>query len=775
MTNSLTIRLRPSQADILRYQGGRMAVSAVPGSGKTFTLALLTAQLIADGRLNSEQNQQILIVTYLNASVDNFRARVRSQLEAAGLPAIGFDVRTLHSLSLEIVRVAAGGNGELGGPAVLDEVQSNNLLVQAVDSWIDQNSQLWHAFLPDNSPQMRARWRQITESMARSFMRTAKNQRYRPDDILAKFRPHLDPLSAAEEPGAGQQNQEATPLVYMLAGIYQQYQYRLIRQGMLDFDDLIWQAADLVEDRPDLAGALRQRWPYVLEDEAQDSVPLQERLLQSLTGANGNWVRVGDPNQAITSTFTAAHPRFFNAFIDQKDVVSRPLPNSGRCAMLILNAANRIVHWVCDQHPVPEVRRLAFRRQDILPTPPGDAQPNPPDEEAAIHIKVYRHREDEEIPAVASLAHQYSQTRPDHTIAILVPTNNVGYKLAEQLDELEATYDNLLRGGSREREIAAALHAVLAVLADPLDKKGLSAAHAALSALGHPAAAVPDERRERLHTLLRSLVAPESLLFPNEARPLTAALPANIADEEDLGYLERFAAFMRRLFELRPLPIDDLTLALADELFAHSFSEESHFSEPDLAIAYQIANILRQWRDAQPEWRLPELAAQLADVAAGRRYLPLTTASDLGYEPQPGRISLATQHSAKGLEWDAVYLVGIDGFWIPGSLEAPFIGVQEFLGGDPTAEANAQLVQLMTGRSELYPGRSATESAHIEIICERLRLLYVGITRARRYLHLSRSRTTRSFNRDQEAEPATVLGVLYDYLQKRRRADGEKP
>jgi DNA helicase II / ATP-dependent DNA helicase PcrA len=778
MTDSPPIQLRPSQADILRYEGGRMAVSAVPGSGKTFTLALLTAQLIADGRIQPEQNQQILIVTYLNASVDNFRARVRSQLERDGLPPVGFDVRTLHSLSLEIVRAAGGG--ELDAPAVLDETLSANFLTQAVDSWIDQHSQLWHEFLPDNSPQMRARWRQITESMARSFMRTAKNQRWKPDEILARFSPHPSPPPEGEganpplPPGEGRGEgftENATPLVYMLAGIYQQYQYRLNRQQTLDFDDLIWQAADLVASRPDLAATLRQRWPYVLEDEAQDSVPLQELLLNALTGEQGNWVRVGDPNQAITSTFTAAHPRFFNAFIDRPDVVSRPLPNSGRCAKLILGAANRIVHWVCDKHPVPEARKHAFRRQDILPTPPGDAQPNPPDEEAAIRIKVYRHREDEELPAVAQLAHKYSQARPDQTIAILVPTNSVGYKLVEQLDELDANYDNLLRGGSREREIAAALHAMLAVLSDPLDRRALNAAYAALSELGHPAAAAPEERRERLTALLRSLVAPESLLFPQEARPLTAALPANIADAEDIGYLTTFADFMRRLFRLRPLPIDDLTLALADELFAHSFHSEAgdaHFYELDLAIAYQIANILRQWRDAQPDWRLPELAAQLADVASGRRHLPITTASDLGYEPQPGRISLATQHSAKGLEWDAVFLVGVDGFWVPGSLDAPFIGVHDFLGGDPTAEANAQLIQLMTGQSDLYPGRTATESAHIEIICERLRLLYVGVTRARLYLHLSRSRTTRSFNRDQEAEPATVLGVLYDYLKGRK-------
>ena len=51
-------------------------------------------------------------------------------------------------------------------------------------------------------------------------------------------------------------------------------------------------------------------------------------------------------------------------------------------------------------------------------------------------------------------------------------------------------------------------------------------------------------------------------------------------------------------------------------------------------------------------------------------------------------------------------------------------------------------------------------------ISERLRLLYVGITRAKRYLHLSRSRATRQYNKEREAEPATILGVLYEYVKR---------
>ncbi len=781
------MQLRPAQEKILAYRGGRMAVSAVPGSGKTFTLSLLAAELIRSGRVNVAAGQQVLVVTYLNSSVDNFRAQIRRRLQELNLPAQGYDVRTLHSLGLEIVRTARGSADAANELVVLDDVQSANYLQTAANNWIDDYPELWNVFLPDRSPSMAARWREITERTARVYIQTAKNERYRPANIQGRL----------NEPAT--QSENAYMLLWVLNGIYARYQAILDRQGALDFDDLIWQAADLMAGRPDLAAALRQRWPYVLEDEAQDSVPLQSDLLAELTaGPAGNWVRVGDPNQAITSSFTAAHPRFFNAFIDEPQVAFFPLPNSGRSAALIYEAANRLVHWVCDRHPVLEVRKNALRRQDILPTPPGDGQPNPPDEEAGLRIRVYAQREEEELPEIARLAHLYAEKYLERTVAILSPTNRVGYNLSELLDLREAPYDNLLRGGGREREIAAVLHGLLGLLADPLDTRQLAQAHQALFELGHPVAGLtpigdgsghpaPDASLDgegvveagwelnRFHALLRSVPRSEQLLFPDNQQSPVTALPGGTAGETDMRRLDTFLPFVRRLFALRPLPVDDLVLALADELFATSMQPgEGATAEParapmresDLSTAHRIAAVLRRWHDLHPEWRLPEMAAALAEVAAGRRTLPLISPAELGYEPQPGRITLTTQHGAKGMEWDAVFLVGIDNFWIPGDLDAPFLGSYDFLGGDPIAEATAQLRELMTGDADLFPGRTATESAHIAVICERLRLLYVGITRARRYLHISRSRFTRTFGLNREAAPATALGALYQYLKE---------
>lgn len=776
LDDSLTLRLRPAQEKILSYTSGRMAISAVPGSGKTFTLSLLAAKLIGAESLDSSSGRQVLVVTFLNSSVETFRARIRKRLLDTGLRDGGYDVRTLHSLALEITRSA--GDMPVDELGVLDDIQSRQILETSVDGWINDNTRLWEAFLPESgqeySPQMIARWRDITAGTAGAFIRSAKNDRYSPEAILSAIQRQAPAISEVEQP-----NVARSPLMAMMASIYSRYQAALSRQGGLDYDDLIWRATDLLEHRPDLVESLRARWPYVLEDEAQDSVPLQEVLLDTLTGPNGNWVRVGDPNQAITSTFTAAHPRYFSKFIDRKDVLARTLPNSGRSATLIIGAANAMLNWTIDQHPVPEVRQNAFRRQDILPTPPGDAQPNPPDHEAELRIRVYRHREDDELPSVARLAVEYSRQKPHHTIAILVPTHHTGYMIAQHLDGLNADYDNLLRGSGREREIAAALHAVLSVLANPLDAKALHAVHEGLSELKesgpyYETSADDPDVVNRFRALLRSIYKPESLLFPREDETVADIVPAGVTTEDDFVRLEQLSGFLRDTFELRSLPVDDLTLALADALFAPrpgapQGEESTH--ELDMAIAYQIASLLRQWREAQPEWRLPELVAQLQSVAAGRRALNVVR-DDSGYEPRPGRISLTTQHSGKGLEWDAVFLVGIDGMWIPGTLESPFLGVHDFLGGDPNAEATAQLAYLMRDESGIYPNRTATESAHIEVICERLRLLYVGITRARRFLQISRSRSTRRQRQDRDTEPATVMGVLYRYLQD-KQADSD--
>ena len=66
---------RPSQQQILRYNGGRLGIAAVPGAGKTHILSALAAKLIQEGRLGDDQ--EVLIVTLVNSAVDNFETRIK--------------------------------------------------------------------------------------------------------------------------------------------------------------------------------------------------------------------------------------------------------------------------------------------------------------------------------------------------------------------------------------------------------------------------------------------------------------------------------------------------------------------------------------------------------------------------------------------------------------------------------------------------------------------------------------------------------------------------
>src|SRR4051794_7177108 len=107
MSPALNPLFRPGQHDIMNYKGGKLGVSAVPGSGKTFTLSHLAARLVERVMENGiNEEQEVLIVTFANSAVNSFKSRIGEIIaEQRGLlPYIGYRVRTLHGLAHDIVR-----------------------------------------------------------------------------------------------------------------------------------------------------------------------------------------------------------------------------------------------------------------------------------------------------------------------------------------------------------------------------------------------------------------------------------------------------------------------------------------------------------------------------------------------------------------------------------------------------------------------------------------------------------------------------------------------
>ena len=707
---------RPSQREILTYRGGTLGISAVPGSGKTHTLSALAAQIISSGQLEPEQ--EVLIVTLVNSAVDNFSSRIGEFIQARGLiPQLGYRVRTLHGLAHDIVRENPPLVGLDKKFSIVDETASSTMIREAADAWVRTHSDFLSQYISPTLSDYEVRnvenkyWADQVEQLAGSFIRSAKDRRLTPDKLRLALDRQPAPLS----------------LTQMGLDIYSDYQRALTYRGAVDFDDLIRLSYDMLELSPELLERLQYRWPFILEDESQDSSKLQEDILRMLAGTNGNWVRVGDPNQAIFETFTTADPNLLRHFIKTADL-SLDLPNSGRSQPSIINLANHLIDWVMNEHINLEARD-ALSPPYIQPAPKGDPQPNPPDDPSGIKIIGKKMNPDQEVEEAVKSIEKWIPNHKDSTVAVLTSTNDHAAKVAEELKKRKIEYRDLLRSTSPTRAAAGALSYVLSYLAAPDSASKLAQTYRVWRRDWRE-----DEEHEPLVAqvagLIRSCREVESFLAPRPDSDWLAALSESEADEV-ITELNTFREVVRRWHGATVLPIDQLVLTLSQEIFSAS---------TDLALAHKLALVMRQVADENPQWRLPELTPSLHEIARNERRFIGFSSDDGGFNPNEykGVVVISTVHKAKGLEWDRVYLMSVNNYDYPSNQPNDrFISERWFVRDSLNLEAEA-LAQLKAATStseyDFYEEGSATRKARLDYVRERLRLFYVGITRARKEL-----------------------------------------
>lgn len=729
-------RLRPGQADVLAYSGGRMGVSAVPGSGKTLTLSLLAAKIVLSGWL--QPDQEVLVVTLVNSAVDNFAQRIAGMVKQAGLlPTFGYRVRTLHGLAHDIVRERPALVGLADDFQIVDERVADEILDDLALAWLQAHPDALDDYLDYSLDPKRLDWvrhnklPELVREIARSAVRYAKDLELTPD-ALAR---HLDAADAA------------LPLARLAAEVYADYQAALAYRGAVDFDDLIRLALAALDREPALLERLQRRWPYILEDEAQDSSRLQEQILRKLVGPTGNWVRVGDPNQAIYETFTTASPQFLLRFLEEEGVQRCELPTSGRSAPPIIELANRLIIWVRTSHPRPEARD-ALALPTIRPADPDDPQPNPPAEAATVRLVLSKLSPEMEVKRVADSLERWLPEHPDQTVAVLVPRNDRGAQVVDELRRCKLdVVDSLLRTTASTRQAAGALAIVLAHLAEPQSARRLAEVYRVWRRADREDVEAW-ETVEEMAKRLRSLPRVEELLWPRPYHDWLAEQPD--LDEPAREDLAQFRDLVQRWHGAALLPVDQLVLTLAQDLFT---------TPADLAVAHKLAALLRQAVDTHPDWRLPQLTDELRQIARNERRFLGFSDDDLGFDPDKykGKVVVGTVHKAKGLEWDRVYLMSVNAYDYPaGEPSDQYISERWFLRGRLNLEAEA-LAQIRAagGLADGYCEGEATLAARLDYVRERLRLLYVGITRARRELIV-----TWNSGRHGQVGPALALVAL---------------
>lgn len=749
----MTFKPRPKQQEVLKYKRGKMGVAAVPGSGKTRTLSYLAAQLIP----NLGDDQEVLIVTLVNSAVDNFARQVNEVVQARNLlPNFGYRVRTLHGLANDIVRERPALAGLSEDFQIVDERETQEILEDAALSWVRANPNASDEYTSGKLTESeynkvrRDDWPYSVTTIAGNFIKQAKDTQKTPDDVRLALDNAAQPL----------------PLAEMGWAIYVAYQRALNYRGAVDFQDLIRLALKVLQLDEAYLKRLRHRWPYILEDEAQDSSLLQEQILRLLSGDKGNWIRMGDPNQAIYETFTTARPEYLREFLTEKGVTARELPNSGRSTKSIIKLANNLIEWSEEKHPSEVIRaRKPLQPPRIEPTPRGDPQPNPKDRPDGIHIRPEAYTPSAEVEAVVGSAVHWLQDNADQTIAILVPRNDRGSEVVEALRRADVEVVELLRTTSTTRQTAGALALILDHLSQPLNPPSLAKVYEVWRR---------DERHDTeakgrlaaILKILRGCKQVEDFVWPRPDGDWLDTQPDVLElferDENTREILLTFRAILQRWQNAVLLPIDQLILTLAQDLFE---------SPVDLAVAYSLAVLLERDAETHPHWRLPEFADELKKVARNKRRVAGLTEEDTGFDPDAhkGKVTVATMHRAKGLEWDRVYLMSANNYDFPsGEPQDTYLSERWFARDELNleAEAMAQLeaAMSMNGKTGTYEEGVATQTARYDYIAERLRLLFVAITRARKELVI-----TWNTGRDGKRTQAVPLIALQSFWEKQRK------
>lgn len=656
--------LNGPQREAVLCTEGPLLVLAGAGSGKTRVLTHRIAHLVED--LNVAP-WQIMAITFTNKAAAEMRERLQSLI---GGGARGMWVSTFHSMCVRILRTDCERVGFAKGFTIYDDSDSKRLVEQIMDELnIDK--------------------KRYPIPALRNRISQAKND--------------LQVAEVFAEKTSDQVGQVA-------ARVYTRLQERLRQLNAFDFDDLLLYTWLLLKNHPDVLAAYQNRFRYLMVDEYQDTNHAQYVLTQLLAAAHKNIMVVGDDDQSIYSWRGADLRNILDFEKDYPEARVVKLEENYRSMGNILAAANAVI-----------ANNLTRKPKKLFTSKP-----------AGDKISVYSATDerDEGRWIASEIEHQHGEGMSYNQIAVFYRTNAQSRMLEDMLMRAGVPYR--LIGGTRFFD-RAEIRDVMAYLNLVVNPANDVAAHRVINV---PKRGIGKTTVEHIDYVAREtgitfLQAAELCIADDQIRSATRKAIAEFVAliHEAQGY----AGDLRKVVEaivdkaglIRVLEAENSADAAGrieniQELFgvvdeyAQTHDDADALFEPPTAEDAPEA-------DDEPPVRTFQ-ANSLPDFVEW-----VTLRTDMDTVAEDGEaITMMTIHAAKGLEFDCVFVAGME--------------------------------------ESLFPhGNSSQDSQGLE---EERRLAYVAITRARKKLYLTNAFTRQIFGQSSANPPSRFIGEIPLELRK---------
>ena len=646
---------RADQKPVLDYEKGYMGISAVPGAGKTTILLALIIKLLEKG-INPEN---IFVLTYMDSAARNFRERIKNvRKNSSRLP----NISTIHGLALRILK--ENGNYEkLGLNAdfeICDDSQRGRILREISQRLgIDKK---------------------VADEFDRAISTFKMNGGILPENItdskLRKF-----------------------------ASFYKFYAENLKNYNLIDYDDMLTGSVKLLEENPDILTYYQNICEFLIEDEAQDSSLIQQKLITLLGGKYKNIIRCGDVNQSITATFSNADVDGFRKFITENYNVS--MNCSQRCTEDVWELANRLV----TNSLANKTTESAFFKMFMQPVDGKN-----PVESHAVTFEIFDTSQEEKSQVLKIIRETLSK-HPDYTVGILL-RNNYQVEAWQNLIE-NAGFKVITRNQClAQKSIFRAIFAVMKIVLHPFDNEVLGQNYDILSETGRYKYGLGEEIKK----------------YEN---PFIQLNCDNINNQS----LEQFYWDVNYWVSLCSLPPNELVVKVVQDLGLLK-------SEIDKSNIHLISTLIKRICISNNSLsytveRLTELAKR--PNLSGFKFFSEEDEDDK--KSLQGKVQIMTMHKSKGDEFNLVFLPEMSEKNLP--LKIDSINLK-----------NADFIEQIRCLNPNYKKKSDFELKK-EILEENLRLLYVAITRAKNRLYISTSTKEQTrYGKLKDSEPSVVFDEL---------------